>query len=236
MSLGGYVKLKHALSAIALAVVEDGARFPTARALAAYSRLGERRFVPIAELALAAGTTEDDVCSLLVETGLFERGTQLDRLGLAGAYAPHAAYFAKHAGRLADAVRMLEAPARAGMPDVLRRGVALFNAGLFFECHEYLETAWRTAGGRDRAFYHGLIQAAAACYHCEKGNRRGTRALAGKAIDKLRGYAPAFQGIDVAALVGALEAVCASAGPDAASLPSRRDELPVMAPATAAGL
>ncbi|MEK6556862.1 MAG: DUF309 domain-containing protein, partial [Candidatus Margulisiibacteriota bacterium] len=49
-------------------------------------------------------------------------------------------------------------------------GILLFNSGLFFECHEYLEDVWRPTTGPERNFYHGIIQAAAAFYHFEKNN------------------------------------------------------------------
>lgn len=235
MSRAGYVGLKHALSAVALRVVESPADVPTAEALAAYARLGGGRPVPVADIARALRTTPDDVRRRLMETGLFDAAAGRDHQALAAAYVPHAAYFARQAVRMVDAVRTLGEPAPPGVPDVVRRGVALFNVGLFYECHEYLEGAWRAARGQDRAFYHGLIQAAAACYHCEKGNRHGTRILAGKAAEKLRAFAPAYHGVGVAALLAGLEVLRAGAGAGAARLPHGRGDLPVITLAGDAG-
>lgn len=234
MSRAGYVELKHALSAVALRAVENPADAPTANALAAYARLGGGHPVPGADVARALGTTPDDVWQRLTESGLFDAAAGGDRPALAAAYAPHAAYFARQAVRLAEAVRILGEGAPPGMPDVVRRGVALFNAGLFYECHEYLEGAWRAARGQDRAFYHSLIQAAAACYHDEKGNRHGARVLASKAAEKLRAFAPAHDGIDVAALLAGLEVLCAGAA-SGVPRPRNRSDLPVITLAADAG-
>lgn len=235
MSRSGYVGLKHALSAVALRVVETPTGVPTAEALAAYARLGGGHAVPVSEIARALGTTSDDVRHRLMETGLFDAAAGGDHPALAAAYAPYAAYFARQAVRMAEAVRVLGEPAPPGVPDVVRRGIALFNAGLFYECHEYLEGAWRATRGQDRAFYHGLIQAAAACYHCEKGSRHGTRILAGKAVEKLRAFTPAYHGVGVAALLVGLEVLCAGAGSEAAGLPRSRGDLPVITLAAAPG-
>jgi len=234
LSRTGYVRLKHALSAVALRVVETPAAVPTAEALAAYARLGGGHPAPVADVARVLRASPDDIWRRLMETGLFDAAAGRDRPALAAVYAPHAAYFARQAARMADAVRILGEPV-PGVPDVVRRGVALFNAGLFYECHEYLEGVWRAARGPDRAFYHGLIQAAAACYHCEKGNRHGTRVLAGKAVEKLRAFAPVFHGVGVAALLVGLEGLCAGADSGAPRLPDSRVGLPVITLAADAG-
>jgi predicted metal-dependent hydrolase len=89
----------------------------------------------------------------------------------------------------------------------VRRGAALFNAGLFFECHELFEDAWRASAPPERLFYHGLVQAAAACYHAEKGNTHGAAVLLDKARAKLTRYAPRYLGVDIEGLLASLRAV-----------------------------
>jgi uncharacterized protein len=64
-------------------------------------------------------------------------------------------------------------------------GIDLFNAGRFFECHEAWEQAWLRSAGADKLFYQGMIQAAAAILHAQRGNLPGSRTLWTKAIDKL---------------------------------------------------
>lgn len=67
----------------------------------------------------------------------------------------------------------------------LRIGAVLFNEGLFFDCHEYLEGAWRRAAGEDKLMTQGLIQAAAAFHKLELGSPSGAVELLGKAAEKL---------------------------------------------------
>jgi len=91
-------------------------------------------------------------------------------------------------------VRRGEAPAAGGPApepgDAARRGVALYNAGRFWEAHEALETVWRRSAPPERALWQGLIQAAAAMLHRERGNRHGVLAQGRAAVEKLRAGAP----------------------------------------------
>ncbi len=73
----------------------------------------------------------------------------------------------------------------------------LFNAEKFFEAHEVLEALWRETQGRDRDFYQGLIQIAAAYVHVQKGTLKGGRELLKKASEKLERYKPVFLGLEV---------------------------------------
>ncbi len=232
MSAAGYVELKHALSALALRAARDPSEHAVAHALSVYARAGGGP-VAIADLAAAAGADGDAVRDRLCRTGLFDE-QPAGRLRLRPAYAAHARYFGRQTARLGEALRMLDQPPPAGMSVELWRGVALFNAGLFFECHEYFEDVWRGSGGDDRAFYHGLIQAAAACYHAEKGNRHGARVLAGKAVNKLHRYGPAFRGLGLAELAAGLGRLEASAETAAPGFAPSRGDLPRMMPAAAA--
>jgi hypothetical protein len=66
--------------------------------------------------------------------------------------------------------------------------VDLFNRGRYWEAHEALETIWRSVPDEDEArVLQGLIQAAAALLHRERGNRHGVAAVGGAALDKLHG-------------------------------------------------
>jgi uncharacterized protein len=79
--------------------------------------------------------------------------------------------------------------------DPFEQGLALFNAGKFFECHEVWEIAWKEARGEPRAFFQGLIQAAVAILHAERGNRRGSISVYNKAKAGLDPLASAFMGV-----------------------------------------
>jgi DUF309 family protein family protein len=64
----------------------------------------------------------------------------------------------------------------------------LFNAGEFWLAHEALETVWRSIIKEPEArAFQGLIQAAAALLHCERGNRHGTVVVGAAALEKLAG-------------------------------------------------
>lgn len=69
-----------------------------------------------------------------------------------------------------------------------RRAAQLFNGGAFWEAHEELEVIWRSVRDEgEAAVIQGLIQAAAALLHRERGNRHGVRTVGGAALTKLAG-------------------------------------------------
>jgi predicted metal-dependent hydrolase len=81
-----------------------------------------------------------------------------------------------------------------------RRGIELFNAREFYASHEALEDVWRPSRGEERFFLQALIHFAVGFHHHEQGNPRGAEQQLRKALRKLAGYLPAFQGIDTARL------------------------------------
>jgi predicted metal-dependent hydrolase len=81
-----------------------------------------------------------------------------------------------------------------------QRGVALFNAGQFFDAHEALEDVWREAQGRRKLFLQALIQIAVGLHHHGRGNPAGARSLLARGGKKLAGYPAAYAGLDVARL------------------------------------
>jgi uncharacterized protein len=108
---------------------------------------------------------------------------------------------------------MLAAMDTRGGCDLWAEGLALFNAGRFFECHEAWEEVWKCAGGPEKLFYQGIIQAAAAILHAERGNLRGAASTFRKARAKLDPLPAAYLGIALGEFRAALEkffaAVCA---------------------------
>lgn len=69
--------------------------------------------------------------------------------------------------------------------DFYEQGIELFNEGRFFECHEAWEEIWKRSDGAEKLFYQGLIQAAVAILHAQRGNLEGARSLYEKASAKL---------------------------------------------------
>jgi predicted metal-dependent hydrolase len=88
----------------------------------------------------------------------------------------------------------------------LEDGIALFNAGRFFECHEAWEEIWKRADGEDKRFYQGLIQAAVAILHAQRGNRVGAAKLYAKAFEKLEDFPESHMGLAIGEFRRALDA------------------------------
>lgn len=86
------------------------------------------------------------------------------------------------------------------METARRRGIDLFNAGEFYECHEVLEDVWRISDGAERFFLQALIHFAVGFYHHRQGNPAGAERQLRKGLRKLAGYLPAFEGVDTARL------------------------------------
>ena len=69
--------------------------------------------------------------------------------------------------------------------DTFERGLMLFNRGDFLECHEAWEELWLGSTGAEKVFYQGLIQAAVAILHAERGNLPGAVSTWRKARTRL---------------------------------------------------
>jgi hypothetical protein len=99
----------------------------------------------------------------------------------------------------------------------LERGIAEFNTGYYFECHDTLEEMWAGVRGPSRDFFQGLIQVSVALYHLTGGNRAGAESMLRRALKRFEPYPERYFGFDLAAhrreLEGWLERV-ASAPPE----------------------
>lgn len=79
----------------------------------------------------------------------------------------------------------------------VRHAVELFNQERFWEAHEALEQIWRSVADEAEAnVLQGLIQAAAALLHRERGNSHGVRVVGEAALEKLGGPQHAAVEID----------------------------------------
>lgn len=77
------------------------------------------------------------------------------------------------------------------------RGVELFNAKEFFDCHDEWEELWHDERGERRLFLQGMIQAAVGSYHLTNGNITGAISQYTKSLDKLNQYPHECLGIDL---------------------------------------
>lgn len=73
-----------------------------------------------------------------------------------------------------------------GVTDRRQQALVLWNAGLFFEMHELLETIWHAAHGTERIALKGLIQAAGAYVHSLRGQLKAAQGLACRAHQNLQ--------------------------------------------------
>ena len=110
--------------------------------------------------------------------------------------------------RLWHAVCRLYGPrpaALAALPEEVLRGVVLFEAGLYFACHEYFETLWGRTADAASDFYQGLIQVAVAMRHLESHNIRGASILLRAGMGRLQRYPAVYKGLHLAAWLWRLE-------------------------------
>jgi len=71
------------------------------------------------------------------------------------------------------------------IPAKVAAGIALFNAGDYFEAHEAWEDAWHATRGRTKATLQVLIQLAVAMEHHRRGNRVGAKRMIKRAQRRL---------------------------------------------------
>ncbi len=94
-------------------------------------------------------------------------------------------------------------------PALLRRGIAQFNRGEFFEQHETLEELWRAEPREVRRLYQGILQVGVAFHHVRRLNYHGAVYMLTRGIGYLQPFAPACQGVEVADLIAAARAALA---------------------------
>jgi hypothetical protein len=124
------------------------------------------------------------------------------------AYQPYADEIREQACRLWQAACYLygsHIPDFAALPEEVRRGVILFEAGFYFACHEYFETLWGRTDDVASDLYQGIIQVAVAMRHLESHNVRGAILLLRYGMGRLQRYPAVYKGLPLAAWLGRLE-------------------------------
>jgi uncharacterized protein len=87
-----------------------------------------------------------------------------------------------------------------------KRGLEAIRSQRYFEAHEELEEAWRAASADERDFFQGLVHVAVAWYQAGRGRPLATARQLEKAARRLGPFAPAHRGVDVAHVLGQVEA------------------------------
>jgi hypothetical protein len=90
-------------------------------------------------------------------------------------------------------------------PPEYLRGIDLFNAGEYYECHEVLEDIWVISCGQEKLFYQGIIMAAVAFYDYEVGRFGAARTMHRKAKERLEQLPDRFMSVDVKSFIRALD-------------------------------
>lgn len=104
----------------------------------------------------------------------------------------------KHA-RLPDRDAVAHACAQP-LDDLARQGIALFNQGAYYQCHDALEAAWRQDQTPGRSLYQGILQYGIALYQIERGNYRGAVKMLLRLRQWLEPLPDVCRGVNVAAL------------------------------------
>lgn len=85
-------------------------------------------------------------------------------------------------------------------PSALVRGIAQFNHGDYWDCHETLEDLWRDETDPVRYLYQGVLLIGVGLYHLGRGNRHGATTKLRAGVAMLAPYEPSCQGLDVTGL------------------------------------
>ncbi len=93
-----------------------------------------------------------------------------------------------------------KSPCSEPMTKAMQRGIALFNAGRYFEAHEVWEDYWREEARPVRLLYQTLIQLAGAFIQHRRAKPVGARWLLKRALLHTEHLSDCCHGVDVAAL------------------------------------
>lgn len=103
------------------------------------------------------------------------------------------------------------------LPELVLSGLALFNQGEFYKCHDALEEAWRQETGPVRELYRGILQVGIAYFQIERGNYRGALKMLLRVRQWLAPLPDICRTVHIEQLrqdVEAVQAVLADLGPD----------------------
>lgn len=95
------------------------------------------------------------------------------------------------------------------MPRALRQFAVLFNTQEYYEAHEVLEDLWVIEVAPEKDFHKGLIMAAVALCHWQKGNQKSALRVLDRAMELLAPYPEGFLGVPLEKLRADLMAVFA---------------------------
>ncbi|MDA4124340.1 MAG: DUF309 domain-containing protein [Thaumarchaeota archaeon] len=93
-----------------------------------------------------------------------------------------------------------QAPRHMTEEELFAEARSQFNSERYWECHETLESAWRTMEGDEKRYVQGIILVCAAFVHLQKGEKDIALGVLGRALRQLDFKDPTYHRIDTAAL------------------------------------
>jgi uncharacterized protein len=93
------------------------------------------------------------------------------------------------------------------LSELARIGLVEFNKGEYFEQHEHLEEAWLAEPRPIRNMYQGILQVGVAFLLIQRGKWLGALKMLQRGLSLLRSLPPVCQGVNIAALRTAAEAI-----------------------------
>ncbi|MCB0004844.1 MAG: DUF309 domain-containing protein [Anaerolineales bacterium] len=127
-----------------------------------------------------------------------------DQLGAEGAVTP-AKVSAATAEQLRQAARQpdlvaIQTACDEPLDPRAREGIDAYNAGHYYDAHEYLEEAWKADTGPGRDLYRAILQIGVALYQVQRGNYNGAVKMLLRVRQWLQPLPATCRGVDVAAL------------------------------------
>ena len=81
--------------------------------------------------------------------------------------------------------------------EVIREAVRCFNAERYWECHETLESVWRSARGEEKKLVQAIILVCAALVHEQRGERDVALGIYRRALPQIDWGEKEYSGIDI---------------------------------------
>jgi len=101
---------------------------------------------------------------------------------------PAAGYFNYIQDRMHRYDRVLEQITTNRLDDALLQSLVIWNNGLFFEFHDYLERIWQQTTDDEHQALKGLIKAAGFYIHMEHNRQQAAERISTKSFDLIRRY------------------------------------------------
>ncbi|GJM41576.1 MAG: hypothetical protein DHS20C20_18580 [Ardenticatenaceae bacterium] len=103
------------------------------------------------------------------------------------------------------------------LADLAKEGIALFNQGEYYKCHDALEEAWKQDKSPARELYRGILQVGIAYYQIQRGNYRGGMKMLLRLRQWLEPLPPVCRGVHIAKLrqnAAEVQAILTELGPE----------------------